>query len=50
VGLVETPVAPFKGEARIGADGVATFATVVKLNVDEYALVPLAFVALTCQK
>ena len=47
VGVMETPVAPFDGDDSVGADGAATM--VVKLQAVEYALVPLAFVALTCQ-
>jgi hypothetical protein len=44
---METPVALFDGELSVGADGAATM--VVKLQLDEYALVPPAFVALTRQ-
>ena len=47
VGLVEISVAPFAGEASVGAPGAAT--TVVKLLPTEYALVPPAFVAFTLQ-
>jgi hypothetical protein len=44
---METPVAPFDGDDSVGAVGGATI--VVKLQLDEYALVPPAFVALTRQ-
>ena len=48
VGLVETPLAPSTGEARIGGPGAAI--TVVKVNGAEKELAPPAFVALTRQK
>ena len=41
-------VAPLAGDASVGAAGGG--GTVVKLDAVEYALVPPAFVALTCQK
>jgi hypothetical protein len=48
VGVIETPVALFDGERRVGAGGLPP-ELVVKLQMLEYALVPLAFVALTRQ-
>ena len=48
VGLVEMRVAPFCGDASIGAGG-GIAASVVKLHTAEYALIPMAFVALTRQ-
>ena len=47
VGVMETPVAPFDGDDSVGAGGAATM--VVKLQLEEYALVPPALVALTRQ-
>jgi len=47
VGLMEIPVALFSGEAKAGADGMAT--TVVKLQTVDQPLVPPALVAFTRQ-
>jgi hypothetical protein len=46
VGVVDTPVAPFAGEASVGADGAAT--TVVKL-LEDHPLGPPSLTALTRQ-
>ena len=47
VGLVEIPVAPFDGDASVGAAGGAI--AVMKLHAAEYGLVPPAFEAFTRQ-
>jgi hypothetical protein len=48
-GVLLTLVALAAGDLNVGAVGTASGAAVVKLLIAEYALVPVAFVALTLQ-